>query len=346
MVKVIQDFINVPKWDAHPMNPTYITIHTTRNQKKGANAPMHARYLHNIDVTKKRWHETVDENICIQHLSHNINAWASGDGLHGPGNRNSIQIEICENVDGNFNKAVENAVVRVQQLMSQYNIPITRVVPHKHWSGKDCPHVLLKDWDGLISRIKEEKEYTPPKREVESEIVTNQKGKYLNLHPHMEEWAIYKTNVAPKKENSHADIKPGKFGGLSYKILGNPQPNVYTIQTSDYGKVNIYAPRDNDSSITNSPKYDDSVSKSKSNKKYLNLRPHMDEWGVYKLNVAPVKANQFAQLRPAKFGGLSYEILGNPQANVYTIETEDFGKVNIFAPRDRDSSITSSPLYN
>jgi hypothetical protein len=88
------------------------------------------------------------------------------------------------------------------------------------------------------------------------------------------------------------------------------------------------------------------VSKAKpSNKKYLNLHEHMREWGIYKLSAAPVKVNQFAQLRPSKFGGLSYEILDKPQANVYTIQTEDFGKVNIFAPRDKDSSITNSPLY-
>jgi N-acetylmuramoyl-L-alanine amidase CwlA len=83
----------------------------------------------------------------------------------------------------------------------------------------------------------------------------------------------------------------------------------------------------------------------KSNDKYLNLHKHMSEWGIYKLNASPVKSNQFAQLRPSKFGGLSYKVLGNPQKDLYTIQTDDFGKVNIYAPRDRDSSITSSPLY-
>lgn len=54
-------------------------------------------------------------------------------------------------------------------------------------------------------------------------------------------------------------------------------------------------------------------------------------WRVYPLDKAPIVGNEVGTLNPAKFGGLSYEILGNPQTNVYTIQTRDFGKVNIFA---------------
>lgn len=80
-------------------------------------------------------------------------------------------------------------------------------------------------------------------------------------------------------------------------------------------------------------------------KKYLNLHPHMQSWKIYRTNVAPVVVNAFTSLAPAQYGGLSYEILGNPQADVYTIQTSMFGKVNIYAPRDNDSSITSYPVY-
>jgi N-acetylmuramoyl-L-alanine amidase len=333
-MKIIQDYIDIPAWDAHPMNPKYITVHTTRNLSKGANAKMHARYLHNTDVTQKRWHETIDEDYCVRHIPHNINAWASGDGLNGTGNRQSIQIEICENEDGNFDKAVSNAITRIQQLMSEHNIPLANVVPHKRWSGKDCPHVLLKDWNSFIDRVGGKKAYTPPKTEVKTEVVG--KGNVLILPANEDSWRVYPTNVSPVKGNEKGFLNPKKFGGLEYDILRNPQANVYTIQTSDFGKVNIYA----------APSTGAKVSKKKtSNDKYLNLHKHMKEWGIYRLNATPIKRNQFAQLKPSKFGGLSYKVLGNPQANVYTIQTEDFGKVNIYAPRDKDSSITNSPLY-
>ena len=82
-----------------------------------------------------------------------------------------------------------------------------------------------------------------------------------------------------------------------------------------------------------------------SNRKYLNLKPHVSTWRVYPTNVAPIIKNACGSLAPKTYGGLSYEILANPQTDVYTIQTSSFGKVNIYAPRDNDSSITENPIY-
>lgn len=79
--------------------------------------------------------------------------------------------------------------------------------------------------------------------------------------------------------------------------------------------------------------------------KYLNLSPSVQTWRVYPLNKAAVVGNEVGKLAPAQFGGLSYEILGNPSTDIYTIKTVTFGTVNIYAPRDNDSSITSAPVY-
>lgn len=80
-------------------------------------------------------------------------------------------------------------------------------------------------------------------------------------------------------------------------------------------------------------------------KKYLNLKPHVPSWRVYPTHLAPVIANACGSLAPKQFGGLSYEILCNPQTDVYTIQTQSFGRVNIYAPMDADSSITNYPMY-
>lgn len=53
-------------------------------------------------------------------------------------------------------------------------------------------------------------------------------------------WRVYKTNVAPIVGNECGKLKPSKYGGLTYEILAKPQKDVVTIQTQDYGKVNIY----------------------------------------------------------------------------------------------------------
>lgn len=173
----------------------------------------------------------------------------------------------------------------------------------------------------------------------------NNVNKYLNLLSHVSRWRVYPLTKAPVIGNEVGIILPSNFGGLSYKIISNTQTDVYTIYTESYGTVNIYAPRDNDSTITTSPLYGGSSSSNSGSKKYLNLKNVVPSWRVYPLSKAPVIGNEVGSLAPSRYGGLSYEILGNPQTDVYTINTTSFGKVNIYAPRDNDSSITSSPIY-
>ncbi|MED3600969.1 N-acetylmuramoyl-L-alanine amidase [Bacillus subtilis] len=129
------------------MNPLYITVHNTSNTAKGADAASHARYVKNPE-TATSWHFTVDDEKIYQHLPLNENGWHAGDG-NGTGNRKSIGIEICENSDGDFEKAVSNAQWLIKKLMKEQGISFANVVPHKHWSGKECPRKLLDRWDSF-----------------------------------------------------------------------------------------------------------------------------------------------------------------------------------------------------
>ncbi|MET3699506.1 N-acetylmuramoyl-L-alanine amidase [Bacillus oleivorans] len=153
-MNIIQDLI--PGYKAYSMTPKYITVHTTRNLSKGANARMHSKYLKGTDTTQKSWHLTVDDKEVIQHIPFDVNGWHAGDG-QGKGNRQSIGIEICENEDGDFDKAVENAIELIRYLMNKFNISIENVVPHKHWSGKYCPVRLLPKWNEFIKKIEGKK---------------------------------------------------------------------------------------------------------------------------------------------------------------------------------------------
>src|SRR5690606_16723827 len=94
------------------------------------------------------WHFTVDSKSIYQHVPTNEVAWHAGTK---EGNYSSIGIEICVNQDGN--KAKANVVELIQYLMKKHSIPISHVVPHKHWSGKQCPINLLKNWSGFISQV-------------------------------------------------------------------------------------------------------------------------------------------------------------------------------------------------
>ncbi|AYA78097.1 N-acetylmuramoyl-L-alanine amidase [Bacillus sp. Y1] len=57
-----------------------------------------------------------------------------------------------------------------------------------------------------------------------------------------------------------------------------------------------------------------------------------DTWRIYNVDAAPVRANAIGQLRPSKFGGLSYRIVaeGN-EPYTYIIDTADFGRIKIYA---------------
>ncbi|WP_394137409.1 peptidoglycan recognition protein family protein [Cytobacillus oceanisediminis] len=134
------------------MVPEYITIHETANTGNGANAQAHANLQFNGNSRQASWHIQVDDLQAIQSLPFDEAGIHAGDGTYGNGNRKSIGVEICVNADGDFEKALDNASAVVGQLMKQFDIPSHKVVPHKHWSGKNCPANLLKGrWEEFIN---------------------------------------------------------------------------------------------------------------------------------------------------------------------------------------------------
>lgn len=73
-------------------------------------------------------------------------------------------------------------------------------------------------------------------------------------------------------------------------------------------------------------------------KRYINIPPTIEARNVYYLDRNEVKA----QIKPMKFGGLTYEVLD--EANGYaTIQTRDFDKVRVRITAM--TPITNSPMY-
>ncbi|GAF67160.1 N-acetylmuramoyl-L-alanine amidase [Bacillus sp. TS-2] len=173
-----QDFI--PETNANrpriKMTPRFITVHETANRRNGANAQMHARYVKN-PTTPVSWHYTVDNHeMVFQHLPVDEIGWHAGDGGSGRGNRESIGIEICVNSDGDFIKAMENAIALIRFLMKEHSIPLGQVVPHQYWTGKNCPATLLKTWDFFKESLKNSVE-------TDVRIETQIEGKNSTTHP-------------------------------------------------------------------------------------------------------------------------------------------------------------------
>ncbi|HHB2481334.1 TPA: N-acetylmuramoyl-L-alanine amidase [Bacillus cereus] len=134
---------------ANAMSPKFITVHTTENTDKGADALAHSNFMNNGGgKAGVSWHFTVDNKRIVQHLPLNENGWHAGDG-NGTGNRASIGIETCENSDGNFEQALANVAKLVKFLMGYTGIGIGNVVPHQRWSGKYCPRPILNRAGGF-----------------------------------------------------------------------------------------------------------------------------------------------------------------------------------------------------
>jgi len=125
----------------------FITIHETGNYAIGADAAAHASYLRTTSA-KVSWHYSVDDGEIYRHIPDSENAYHAGTA---DGNSRSIGIEICVNMDGNFNNACKNAIWLVRKLMAEHNIPIENVVQHNHWNGKNCPaNLRLGGWTEFL----------------------------------------------------------------------------------------------------------------------------------------------------------------------------------------------------
>src|SRR5690625_539501 len=133
----------------------YIVIHETANTRKGANANAHARLQASGNSRQASWHYQVDDKEIVQSFSDDAQCWHAGNKYY---NQNSIGIEICVNEDGNFKKAVDNAIELTKYLMDKYNIPANNVIQHNQASGKDCPRYLRAGtkgvtWSDFIAKL-------------------------------------------------------------------------------------------------------------------------------------------------------------------------------------------------
>lgn len=156
-----------------PMRPRYITIHSTQNYTAGAERHSVALKRGALRSPKTRtgnrigyliWHFTVDQGVAIQHMP--TNEQGEHADFHGPGNRLSIGIEMCENRGNSRSATTERTARLTAVLMKKNGIPLSNVVPHYHWPrrgkhppNKNCPHFLMDNgrpgakWRGFLGRV-------------------------------------------------------------------------------------------------------------------------------------------------------------------------------------------------
>ncbi|MCY8947959.1 N-acetylmuramoyl-L-alanine amidase [Bacillus atrophaeus] len=138
------------------MSAEYITIHNTANDASAANEISYM--ISNTSSTS--FHFAVDDKEVIQGLPLNRNAWHTGDGTNGTGNRKSIGVEICYSESGGakYKAAEERAIKFVAQLLKERGWGIDHVRKHQDWNGKYCPHRILSEgrWAEVKAAIEKE----------------------------------------------------------------------------------------------------------------------------------------------------------------------------------------------
>lgn len=137
-----------------PMQPEYITIHSTANPT--STARQERSWLINLRNTiTASFHIVIDEKEAIECIPLNEVAWHAGD-KRGPGNMKSIGVEICES--GDREETLKNAVKLVAKLLHERRWGIERVKQHYDWNKKNCPRILRDNgrWGEFLNAIGKE----------------------------------------------------------------------------------------------------------------------------------------------------------------------------------------------
>lgn len=176
-ISVKQILLSESKYDLkspYPMQAEYITIHNTAMDAPAINE---VKFMIG-NTSSTSFHFAIDDQMVVQGVPVNRNAYHAGDGKNGEGNRKSIGIEICFSKSGGerYRKAEALATQFVAQLLHERKWGIDRVKSHKHWTEigvekgyssyvKNCPHRILDEgrWDFFLEAVSKELEKLTPK---------------------------------------------------------------------------------------------------------------------------------------------------------------------------------------
>lgn len=134
----------------------FLCIHTTDNYNAGAKALNHAKLQKNGNSRQASWQYQVDDIKAYQSFPNNYRCWHAGVG-----NNKSIAIEICVDKGSDWNKTMRNAVQLAAKILKDEKIPISKMVQHNYFTGKNCPRDIREGkggwtWNKFVAEVKKE----------------------------------------------------------------------------------------------------------------------------------------------------------------------------------------------
>ncbi|MGQ8969301.1 peptidoglycan recognition protein family protein [Bacillus subtilis] len=240
-IKVVKNLVSKSKYGLkcpNPMKAEYITIHNTANDASAANG---ISYMKN-NSSSTSFHFAVDDKQVIQGIPTNRNAWHTGDGTNGTGNRKSIGVEICYSKSGGARyKAAEKLAIKfVAQLLKERGWGIDRIRKHQDWNGKYCPHRILSEgrWNQVKAAI--EKELKSLGGKTSSDKTSATKKKTTNSSSKKTSYALpsgtFKVTSPMRKGNDVRQIQKGLAALYFYPDKGeknNGIDGVYGPKTAN-----------------------------------------------------------------------------------------------------------------
>lgn len=161
-MEINRDYVTEVNTYAGRNNPRYIVIHETDNYNAGSGAKRHAEAQSKGHLKGMSAHYYVGADGIYQAAEHKDGTWGIGKEYGGDHsikdatNYNSINIEICVNPDGDYNKARANAIELVKHLIKSTGIPAERVIRHYDAKGKYCPRKMMDKpelWESFKAQI-------------------------------------------------------------------------------------------------------------------------------------------------------------------------------------------------
>lgn len=197
----------------------FIVVHETDNTNAGADADAHARLQINGNSRDASWHWQVDDHEAIQSFDHYWACWAAGTFT---GNNEGIHIEICVNRDGDFNKALQNATSLVAKIMKEENIPISKIVQHNYFSGKNCPRNIRAgkvSWSTFLQMVSDVSPIQPEKPETDLKKYRILTGTYNDRKVAESVKEVLQTRFGwiayVEQDGNNFRVKTGTFTGIA-----------------------------------------------------------------------------------------------------------------------------------
>lgn len=137
------------------MNAEFIVVHNTANDASAKNEISYMIGNNN----KVSYHYAIDDKEIVQGVSEDRNAWHSGDGGNGKGNRKGIGIEICYSKSGGqrFIDAEKLSAKFIAFKLNEKGWGIDKVKRHSDYAKKNCPHRTIEmGWQRFLNMVQTE----------------------------------------------------------------------------------------------------------------------------------------------------------------------------------------------